>query len=321
LLRIDLHGQRDNLFIDAVQDVCLLSLCRHGAEGKPAAGDTRNYLLGVIDAEGNHTLGSASVSDGGEPWTLPVPNRKAQQSALSFASNDGSGFTVSDYGYQIRVGKVVPTREGERLHKKKGKGTLPLVWASDIRPDGTFAFANGRRRGNEPWYVPPTPVIAYAARRPSVLIQRTSNRDQRRRLNAAAVSSAFLHTHRHRGFVAENHVIVLEALTLNPLVPPRKLAAVLNSAEANLRFSAVAGSFSVSATILGRLLLPDPKELPDMRKRDFAALLAKAFGPIDAVLKPLEAPRNPKDTGHEAGDPGSHRPLHEHPSFKGRAAA
>jgi adenine-specific DNA-methyltransferase len=321
VLRIDLHEQRDNLFVDAVQDVCLLSLRRRSATVPHR--DVSFYHLGIIDAAGVHApMGTGAAAPDGEPWALPVRGCPAA-SALPTrsAAPDQRVFVLADYGYRTRVGKVVPTRERERLRQRRNRTSLPLVWASDIRPDGSFLFASGRKFGNALWYDPPSIPVAYSTVRPAVAVQRTSNRDQRRRLNAAAISLDFLRQHRTYGFVAENHVIVLEATSAKPSVSPRKLAALLNSDPINERFATVAGSFSVSATLLARLALPDPKTLPNARRRNFGALLRASFAGVPLVLSPLQPARDPQHAGDKAGDMVGGGAADEDTSFERRAVA
>jgi len=317
--RIDHHEQRENLFIDAVQDVCLIVLRRRTLARQQL---DRPYELGWIDAAGaRHELGTGVAAPNGEPWTLPV--RVGAVAIHGQETNAGASpsFVLADYGYRIRVGKVVPTRERERLLAFPSDASLPLVWASDVRPDGTFRFAATRRASVCAWYEPPTAMPSYATRVSSVLVQRTSNRDQRRRLNAAAVDAAFLKTHAERGFVAENHVIVLEVTTNAPAVSPEALAALLNSAVLNERFSAVTGSFSVSAKLLARLALPDPEQLPspDGEPDVFEAHLREAFQQVPQVLAASERPRDAQDRLHETGDLLSSAPVNEDASFERRA--
>jgi adenine-specific DNA-methyltransferase len=321
--RIDLHEQRENLFVDAIQDICLLTLQRHERGQHSKHVTTGSYELGVINASGpRELLGSAQATPGGEPWMLPVPGCSRSQTTWCTDQREQQVFAISNYGYRTRVGKVVPTRERERLRKNQGKRSLPLIWASDVRPDGSFVFGSGQRFRNPVWYDPPAnSVVGYATRRPTVLVQRTSNRDQRRRLNAAAVPPSFRKEHRDRGFVAENHVIILEATSEKPAVSPKALAGVLNSAVANERFSAVSGSFSVSAKLLERPALPDPKRVPDPNASNFEALLRNAFQGLSDILVPLKAAGYPQDGIYESRDLNRTAPVNKGASFKGRAAA
>ena len=285
--RIDLHEQRENLFLGAVQDICLLVL-RRREEGDDGIAETSHpYELGYIDADGVRTQRGTGLARGeGEPWTLPVAHEVRVFASCTAAPRDSEGksFTLSDYGYRVRVGKVVPTRERKRLHTSRRKGDMPLLWASSIRPDGSFDFEAARRLGNALWYKPPTEgSIAYASTGPAVIVQRTSNRDQTRRLNAAMVPKRFRDEYK-AGFVAENHVIVIEGTDGRPALPPSVLVKVLNAGATNERFSAVSGSFSVSAKLLQRLALPDPEKVKALDSSRFDHGLRRLFDGLGDIL-------------------------------------
>ncbi|MCF8709704.1 HsdM family class I SAM-dependent methyltransferase [Rhizorhapis sp. SPR117] len=296
VIRIDLHQQREDLFLDATQDVCLLVLRRHREN---ALAESKPYALGVIDAAGGRmALGTADTPGGGEPWTLPVPRAGGGGDHQQLVGTKAAS-TIADYGYQMRVGKVVPTREGKRLHADPGPGRLPVLWASDVRPDGSFVFQGGTRTATAAWYEPhDLAAVRYASFGRSVLVQRTSNRDQQRRLNAAAVSQAFADAHAMHGYVAENHVIVLEPIANKVAVSPDLLAALLNTAIINQRFSAVSGSFSVSARLLARLALPSADTLPAT-----AEALDSKLGPLLAALDGILVPKAGKADTAEIEEP------------------
>ena len=323
VVSIDLHEQREDLFVDAVQDVCLLVLRRRKAITRLSVVTREVYELGYIDAAGDHhNLGIAEARPNGEPWTLPVHGRVGTVPDDPLGTAREKTFVLADYGYRIRVGKVVPTRERERLRSKPIKTSLPLVWASDVRPDGTFVFGSGQRTKMSAWYDPPAGVdIGYATRGRSVLVQRTSNRDQRRRLNAAVVAPEFLRKHTERGFVAENHVIVLEVTSEAPAVSPEVLAALLNSDPINQRFSAVSGSFSVSAKLLGRLALPDPARLPNIVSATFDIGVAAALEGVSGILAPLKASGDPQDARDKSSDLRRRQPIDQDAGLKRRALA
>jgi len=285
--RIDLHEQRENLFLGAVQDICLLVLRRREEGDDGIAEKSHPYELGYIDADGVRTeRGTGLARSKGEPWTLPVAHEVRVFARRTTAPGDSGGkaFTLSDYGYRARVGRVVPTRERKRLHTSRRKGDMPLLWASSIRPDGSFDFEAARRLGNALWYKPPTEgSIAYESPPPAVIVQRTSNRDQTRRLNAAMVPKRFRDQFA-RGFVAENHVIVIETISGRPAFPPSKLVKVLNAAVTNERFSTVSGSFSVSAKLLQRLALPDPASVKALDSNRFEHDLRILFDDLEEIL-------------------------------------
>lgn len=281
VVRLDLHQQREDLFLDATQDVCLLVLRRNYPNRLT---EPRPYTLGVIDAAGNRAvLGTADTPAGGEPWSLPVPVLETRTGHHQLIAIEPAA-TIADYGYKMRVGKIVPTREGDRLYGDEAPGRLPVLWASDVRPDGSFAFQSGTRTSDAGWYAPLDPTrVPYASFGRSVLVQRTSNRDQQRRLNAAAITSAFAAKHAESGYVAENHVIVIEPVPGEVIVSPEVLAALLNSAIINRRFSSVSGSFSVSARLLARLALPSAESLPSDLENLEDKLPALVTG-IDGIL-------------------------------------
>ena len=158
VIRIDLHEQRENLFVDAIQDICLLTLQRHEGDCRHNS-SANSYVLGVINASGpRKLLGSAQASPGGEPWMLPVPACSRLMTCRSPECKEQI-FVIADYGYRARVGKVVPTRERQRLRTNRGKRSLPLIWASDVRPNGKFVFGSGRQFGNATWYDPPAKSV------------------------------------------------------------------------------------------------------------------------------------------------------------------
>ena len=320
--RIDLHEQRDNLFLGAVQDICVLSLRKREVSETSYIGHKQEYELGIIDAKGSRRItGSAVARSEGEPWLLPVAHEvKVFAASARKSSEVGAPFTLSDYGYRVRVGKVVPTRERKRLHALRERGDLPLLWASTIRPNASFDFTASDRIGNARWYCPPDSVVMqYSTTRPAVILQRTSNRDQPRRLNAASVPAKFRIAYR-KGFVAENHVIVIESLRVKPLVSPRKVAMLLNSSVVNERFSAVCGSFSISAKLLKRLALPNPASVSNLRKHEIEHGLRTLFAGIDEPLV-SNAAGNAQNTVDKPGDLCRGAAVDKNAGLKRRAVA
>jgi adenine-specific DNA-methyltransferase len=92
-----------------------------------------------------------------------------------------------------------------------------------------------------------------------VLLQRTTAKEQHRRLIAAALPADFLHC--HGAVVIENHLNMLRPAQGRPPVASEVLAAFLNSAAADRAFRCVSGSVAVSAYELESLPLPFPGDL------------------------------------------------------------
>jgi len=102
-----------------------------------------------------------------------------------------------------------------------------------------------------------------------VLLQRTTAKEQTRRLIAACLPESFLA--RHGGaVVVENHLNMLRPIVDKPPVGADVLAAFLNSAAADRAFRCVSGSVAVSAYELEALPLPAPEEMAGL-----ASLLAR----------------------------------------------
>ena len=321
VLGIDLHEQRKNLFLGAIQDVCVLKLRRRHAG--TATNISHTYELGIIDAQGTRTpCGEAKAKGDGDVWTLPVAKRTARVNSREIVSLDRA-YTLRDYGYRVRVGKVVPNRERDRLHATQQKGSYPLVWASAIRPDGSFDHSASKRLGNPLWYCSPEEGnLQYATRGSAVVVQRTSNRDQERRLNSAAVPKSFRDEH-VRGFVGENHVIIIEALNLRPALTPQRLSRLLNSTVVNDRFSAVSGSLSISAKLLERFALPSPALVKAVKTTAYEAGLEKLFLNFQEilVLADLHAVRNPEHAIDESANLSCSSSVDKKASLKRRALA
>jgi adenine-specific DNA-methyltransferase len=163
--------------------------------------------------------------------------------------------TLGDYGYQARTGYFVWNRERHRYRVgKKRQGTeVPLFWAHNIRPNARCRPGHGD-----------TGAIGFAKlpqehraiiRADAILLQRTSNRRQRRRLIAGCVRQADVIG--GEGFVAENHTIVISAdAAKRQTVPLSALCRLLNTAAVDTRFRRMSGSVSVSTKALRDLPLP-----------------------------------------------------------------
>jgi adenine-specific DNA-methyltransferase len=94
---------------------------------------------------------------------------------------------------------------------------------------------------------------------PCVLLQRTTAKEQVRRLIAAPLPVEFIE--QHEAVVVENHLNMLRPIVPKPAVSHRVLAAFLNSEAADRAFRCVSGSVAVSAYELEAMPLPAPAEL------------------------------------------------------------
>lgn len=232
VLVIDLVEKRSDVFLDAIQDTCFVVFRRR--QKMVAEPGALQATSGVFRRDGKFlSKGIAQIEADGAPWRLPG----IQPAASS---------TLKDWGYRATVGYLVANRQPERLHKRAAKGRYPLIWAKAITTDGTLDFERGAAFKGWGW-ADASADAPYVARKPCVAVQRTSSRGQKRRLNAAPVSKAFIR--KHCGIVAENHVILLVPISPDA-ASPEALAEVLNKAAASTELDRVCGTASISVRLL-----------------------------------------------------------------------
>jgi adenine-specific DNA-methyltransferase len=239
ILVVDLLDQRSNVFVDATQDACFVVLRRRAEE---ARGQDSRAFSGLLQANGRFTpIAKVRLAADGSPWQL-------------VGEDAPSSATLAEWGYRASVGYLVAYRQTERMHVAPGKGRLPLIWAKAIRPDGTFDHAHGVSAKRPGWVSAPLDA-PYVVRDPCVVVQRTSSRDQKRRITAAAVPQAFLR--QHGGFIGENHVLIL-VRSRPDAPPPEALLEALNDPTVGQALNRVCGSASIPVRLFEVLPLPPP---------------------------------------------------------------
>jgi adenine-specific DNA-methyltransferase len=232
VLVVDLIEKRSDVFLDAIQDACFVILRRRmEALAEPPASVAAS---GVFRRDGKFIPKDvAHIAANGSHWRLP---------GVELVRSS----TLKDWGYRATVGYLVANRQPKRLHKRAAKGRYPLIWAKAITPQGTFDFERGAAFKGYGWADAPAEAT-YVVRTACVAVQRTSSRGQKRRLNAASISKAFVK--KHGGIIAENHVILLVPNSPNA-ASPVSLAEALNTAAASAALDRVCGSASISVRLL-----------------------------------------------------------------------
>jgi adenine-specific DNA-methyltransferase len=247
VLRLDPIDKRSDVFLDVLYDVCVLVLRKRN--GKPAARASSSLIR--IDEEprflGYLDLPSAPTD---RVWALPDG---AQDDRLFHRGLS----TLDDYGYIARTGYFVWNREQHRYRVgfKPRSTEVPLYWAHNVRPNATCAPRDGgedqERIGLVKVETAKSSVIATDA----IVLQRTSNRRQKRRLIAALVRQSKVPG--GRGFLSENHtILLLPNPNRKPTLPLRTLCKLLNTQAVDARFRRMSGSVSVSTKALRSLPLP-----------------------------------------------------------------
>lgn len=236
VVALGIVDERDDMFMDVAQDVCLL-LLRRREDGHPAGATVQ---FGGINGTGAWLDTGMRPLPGGlsDAWELP-PRR--EDAAIG-------GATLADYGVTLQVGYFVWNREKPRLRDAPEPGAAPLYWACNIRPNEVCEPRARKRDGVD--YVmfdqPSTGLI----QGPAILLQRVTNSKQPRRLVAGLAARL------PDGFTTENHTIVLRPTS--PQTDLVLLCELLNTRAVDQRYRRLSGTASLSAKLLRRLDLPLP---------------------------------------------------------------
>jgi adenine-specific DNA-methyltransferase len=164
---------------------------------------------------------------------------------------------LRDWGYSVSTGPLVWNRFKAQLCRESGKSTLPLIWAECVQPDGRFEF-RARKQHHTPYFQLKPGDEWLVVKQPCVLVQRTTAKEQPRRLIAAELPADLIE--KHSGVVVENHLNMVRARQ-SPMVCAAVVAALVNSEVVDQLFRCMNGSVAVSAFELEALPLPNLDDL------------------------------------------------------------
>ena len=243
---------RKGIFQDVLQETVMMVCHKNPNETVGTAGVAELQTEGPLATSlaGSFTISRSS----GRLWLIP---RAPQHNPLIQAAKNMS-HRLADYGYEVNTGHLVWNRNKDGLRETSENGTYPLIWAESIRPDGEFTF--GTEQKHQYRYFKPGPrEQGLITARECVLLQRTTAKEQDRRLIAARLPQEFVED--HGGVVIENHVNIIMPQTQSPGVPTTTLTSLLNSDTVNELFRCINGSVAVSAYELEDLPLPGIQDL------------------------------------------------------------
>jgi adenine-specific DNA-methyltransferase len=257
---IGMVSDRQGVFIDVEQETALTILRRRIKTGRTPV----RANVSVVSGAGQYkSVGECLLPNAGAVW--PIPRSIEDVALLKTATL--SKFRLSDYGYKVRIGAYVwnrdkrPKFDSLRDAKRARASTaMPLMWSRDISPGGivrledTSAF-DGEHRFVDLGNTEHSSVVMS----PCVVMQRVTSNDQRRRLVAAAVSPGVFDT--YGGFIGENHVVIIEAVSDKPALSPTRLVKLLSTYAVDRCFRCISGATNVSAFELNQLALPNPQAL------------------------------------------------------------
>ncbi|MBI3993507.1 MAG: Eco57I restriction-modification methylase domain-containing protein [Candidatus Lambdaproteobacteria bacterium] len=247
---IDFVSARKGVFADVLQET-LLATYRRG--GRPAPASVHKVMPsngGGLQIERVGTFTTLSV-DASQPWLLA---RTIAQATLVDRLRS-MPHRLADWGYTVSTGPLVWNRHKSQMREARGKHGLPIIWAEAVTRDGRFTW-KAEKKNHKPYFEPNAGDEWLITRAPCVLLQRTTAKEQHRRLIATPLPAQFLKT--HGAAVIENHINMIRPNCDDPAVSPDVLAAFLNSAAADSVFRCLNGSVAVSAYELQALPLPDP---------------------------------------------------------------
>jgi adenine-specific DNA-methyltransferase len=248
VLSLDPIDKRSELFLDVLYDVCVLVLRKRDSKVSATAPTSSLLMIG----EPNRLLGYLDLPQQATDriWALPDHEQKEKlfQKGLE---------TLRDYGYIAKAGYFVWNREQHRYRKgkKPRSNELPLFWAHNIKPGTLCRPYDGKPDSNRIGFVRTTTDCTAIIRSDAIIVQRTSNKRQSRRLNAAVIRQAKVPG--NRGFLSENHtIVIIPDPDKEQEIPITILCRLLNTAAVDARFRRISGSVSVSTKVLNQLPLP-----------------------------------------------------------------
>jgi adenine-specific DNA-methyltransferase len=275
---VDFIADRKGVFEDALQETLLATYRRGGS----AAEARVHYIL--VETEGSATVTEAGgfrlPADPAKPWLLP---RVADHAPL-IARLARMTTRLRDWGYKVSTGPLVWNRHKDQLRSHPGRNTSPLIWAEAIAGPGRFVF-RADKKNHEPYFELGPGDGWLTIDEPCVLVQRTTAKEQARRLIAAELPESFVR--QHGRVVVENHLNMIRPLDGAPEVSPAAVAALLNTQIVDDAFRCISGSVAVSAFELEALPLPSPEQA-----RTLEALLADGVDrtAIEAAVRSMYLP-------------------------------
>jgi adenine-specific DNA-methyltransferase len=248
-IAIDFITERRGVFDDVLQEALLATYRRGGTLRSP----TVHYLSVNGTAQVTHAGSFTLPDDASYPWLAP---RTPDDGPLVEQLNRLPA-RLADWGYKVSTGPLVWNRFKDQFRSRPGKDTLPVIWAESVTADGRFIF-RAEKRNHQPHFRSGPSDKWLKVTEPCVLLQRTTSKEQARRLIAAELPKAFIDA--HGGVIVENHLNMVKAIG-KPKIAPAVVAAVLNSKIADRAFRCISGSVAVSAFELEALPLPSPQKM------------------------------------------------------------
>lgn len=280
LRQVDFVQDREGVFEGVLQETMLTVFARGTSPLTPvpvsvlqcsdSAEPVKRKAIGNVIIRGDH----------GGPWIMPrAPEQEAMVRQLNAMPH-----RLADYSFAVSTGQLVWNRHKDQLRPSFGAGCYPIIWAESVGANGVFRF-QAVRRNHLPYLKVKSRQEFLINQEPCVLVQRTTAKEQRRRLIAAVILNSFIVE--YPGFVVENHLNMIFPVKARPPIALGTLAALLNSESLDGAFRCINGSVAVSAYELNSLPLPSPEQ---MRVLQNALLAGGAREEIEALIADFYRP-------------------------------
>jgi len=255
---IDLIADRKDVFADVLQETLLAAYRR---DGQPHSASVHALIASSNTDASIEPVGVLTLPRDPEgPWLLP----RAADQAVLLQRMHTMAHRLKDYGYSVSTGPLVWNRHKQQLRPAPAPNAYPLIWAEAITQDGQFRF-RADKKNHEPYVaVRGSGDEWLLTRTPCVLVQRTTSKEQGRRLVAAELPHSFLA--QHGVVVVENHINMVRQIVPAPAIDLSTLTVILNSDIVDKAFRCINGSVAVSASELQALPLPPPDALTPIQR-------------------------------------------------------
>jgi hypothetical protein len=252
---IDFISDRNGVFDDVLQETLLTT---YKKERNNQSANISLVMPQGLNSAKVEKIGKVKISKSGEPWVLPRSTAEAK-----FIANLVKMPTrLIDLGYRVSTGQLVWNRHKDQLRSMPSKNTLPLIWAESATSEG-FKFS-ATRRNHVPYVALSVKQPHLVTRQSCVLLQRTTAKEQVRRLIPALLPQSFIDE--HGGVVVENHLNIIHCEDLAAAVSPKTICALLNTEAVDRAFRGISGSVAVSAYEVNALPLPSVDQILKLEK-------------------------------------------------------
>ncbi len=196
-IAIDFVAARKGVFEDVLQEA-MLATYRRGGKSKNA--EVHFLEVGASGKAQITRIGGFSLpTDETAPWLAP---RLPEQLPLVERLH-AMPARLADWATRCQPGRWFGTASSRSCGPRRSVTLSPLIWAEALTADGRFVF-RAEKRGHQP-YFKARPCDAWLKiTTPCVLLQRTTAKEQPRRLIAAELPASFVAL--HQCVIVENHL-------------------------------------------------------------------------------------------------------------------